>query len=290
MQQIKIYLHTTSAEANSLDSLFSFFAEESGYPIGVSEINEKKDIFEFFIYLPEEQEAEVIAYFAENAPSYMDKVKIEKLDDINWVAHSLAGLKPIEAGCFFIYGSHDKERVPEDKIAIQIEANQAFGTGHHETTHCCLEYISQYTTETIPNKVLDLGTGSGILAIALAKLGCKNVYATDIDAVALKIAQENFVINSVANQIQSTVADGFTHEFLETNAPYDLIVSNILAGPLVELAPQMISKLAPNGRIILSGILASQKDWVLDTYVKSGLCYKSTKFLGDWVALDFSLK
>jgi ribosomal protein L11 methyltransferase len=191
----------------------------------------------------------------------------------------------VRAGRFFVYGHHDENRIPASAIPILIDAGQAFGTGHHATTHGCLEYISELCATRIPRNPLDIGTGTGVLAIALAKLSGRNVLASDIDPVAVKVARDNAKLNGVGNLVSAVTASGFGHPSLARHAPYDLILANILATPLVSLAPAFAKHLAPGGTLILSGILTTQENMVTSALRSQALPLVSRKRIGDWATL-----
>lgn len=214
-----------------------------------------------------------------------DDFAIEAMPDIDWVTRSLEGLDPVRAGRFFIYGSHDADKVPAGVIPIRIDAAQAFGTGHHETTTGCLEFISEFVRPGRRLNALDIGTGTGVLAIAIAKLAHCNVLASDIDPVAVRITRENARVNGVAPFITAVTAKGFGHPALHARAPYDLIVANILARPLVSLAPAFAAHLKLGGTLILSGILGTQETMVTSALRSQGLFLKARKPMGDWVTL-----
>src|SRR5438067_12120374 len=163
-------------------------------------------------------------------------VTVEPLPDQDWIKLSQEGLPPVRAGRFFVYGAHDAGQVPHGVMPIRIEAGMAFGTGHHETTALCLGVLSDLAKRRAFSNVLDLGCGTGLLAIGAAKLWRKKVLASDIDPVAIEVTRENARGNGVAPLVQAVVADGLTHPALAARAPYDLIVANILAGPLTHLA------------------------------------------------------
>ncbi|MCB2112673.1 MAG: 50S ribosomal protein L11 methyltransferase [Parvularculaceae bacterium] len=196
---------------------------------------------------------------------------IEELADIDWVAHALEGLGVVDAGRFVLYGSHDEDKVAgaADKIAIRIDANQAFGTGHHPTTAGCLELLSRFAGAA-PETVFDLGCGSAVLAIAAAKLWEVEVLASDVDVRSVEIANENIALNGADDLVNAIVADGFADPRIKVRAPYDFIFANILAGPLVEFAPAMADHLKPAGRVMLAGLMADQEAGVVEAYRKCG--------------------
>ncbi len=219
----------------------------------------------------------------------LDHLHIAPLPDEDWVALSLAGLKPVTAGRFLLYGAHDAAEVqsaPSGAIPILIEANQAFGTGHHGTTRgCLLAFDALLAAGADFNTVLDLGCGSGALAIAAAKaLPDARVMASDNDPLAVAVTQENLAANSVSGA-ETIVAEGLDHPGLASRAPYDLIFANILAGPLIVLAPAIADALAPGGRVILSGLLTEQRGAVLAAYEAAGLSLESEGALDGWSAL-----
>ncbi len=210
----------------------------------------------------------------------------EKLDaTTDWVALSLEGLPPVLAGGFFVHGSHIDSAAPHGAIPIRIEAAQAFGTGHHETTAGCLEAIDRVLKRKKPRTLLDVGTGSGVLAIAMAKRTRLRVVATDIDPVAVKIAADNARENGVGPDVIALTASGLDHPGVAQNRPYDLIVANILAGPLTRLAPEIAEAAAPGATIILSGILNRQAARVVSAYARQGVVLARKLEKGDWTTL-----
>lgn len=205
--------------------------------------------------------------------------------DVNWVAKSLEGLRPVLAGGFYIHGGHDTAPPPAGSVAIHIEAAQAFGTGHHETTSGCLEAIDRLTRRYWFSNPLDVGTGTGVLAIAIAKRLRLPVLATDIDPVAVRTAKENAVDNGVGKLVTAITADGLRHPRIGRGAPYDLIVANILAGPLIQIAPSVGRVAAPGAAIVLSGLLATQALKVQMAYARQGVVPVRKLVRGDWATL-----
>jgi ribosomal protein L11 methyltransferase len=213
------------------------------------------------------------------------EVHVALLPDQDWIKLSQEGLPPVRAGRFFIYGAHDKGKVPDGVIPIRIEAGLAFGTGHHETTALCLGLLSDLSKRRAFANVLDLGCGTGLLAIGAAKLWKRRVLASDIDMVAVQVTRENAIANGEAPLVQAFMADGLVHPLLAARAPYDLIVANILAGPLTKLAPQIAGALARDGVTILSGLLRWQENLVLSFYRPFGLILRDVRRQGPWSAL-----
>jgi ribosomal protein L11 methyltransferase len=210
---------------------------------------------------------------------------VEPIDpEINWVAKSLEGLQPVSAGRFLVHGSHDHP-VATGLTPIRIDAAQAFGTGHHETTSGCLEAIDRLTRMHRFYAPLDIGTGTGVLAIALAKrLHCR-VIATDIDPIAVRTARENARDNGVAGLVAAFVADGLRHPRLLRAAPYDLIVANILAGPLISMAPAVGRAAMPGASVVLSGLLTTQALRVQLAYARQGMFVRRKLMRGAWTTL-----
>lgn len=212
-------------------------------------------------------------------------MRIEALPDIDWVKKSLESLPPIRAGRFFIAGAHDIAKAPEGTIRLQIEAAQAFGTGSHPTTRGCLLALDALAKRQRIRNALDLGTGSGILTFALVRLFGRPVLGTDIDAIAVATARENARINRLAPYARFVVANGLYHPTIKARAPFDLIMANILAGPLKRLARQVAQALRPGGTLVLSGLLAHQEPLVRCSYRQLGLRLAARITLDGWVTL-----
>jgi ribosomal protein L11 methyltransferase len=210
-------------------------------------------------------------------------IMVEPLPDQDWIRLSQEGLPPVRAGRFFVYGAHDAGQVPHGVVPIRIEAGLAFGTGHHETTTLCLEVLSDLARERAFRNVLDLGTGTGLLAIGAAKLWKRTVLASDIDPVAVEVARANAIANNAGPLVRVVVADGLANPILSRAAPYDLLIANILAGPLTQLAPQIIRSLAPGAVLVLSGLLRNQEKLVTSFY--RSLRFISARRAGPWSAL-----
>lgn len=209
--------------------------------------------------------------------------------DIDWVARSLAGLKPVTAGGFFIYGSHETATPPPGTVPIRIDAAQAFGTGHHETTTGCLEAIDRTLKRRRVRRPLDVGTGTGVLAIALAKRLKLSVIAGDIDPVAVRTAADNARLNGVAPLVLVVPASGTDHRLIAHGAPYDLVVANILSEPLAALAPAIAGVADRGATLILSGILSAQAQRVLSAYATQGASLRERLVRGGWTTLILDL-
>lgn len=196
------------------------------------------------------------------------KVTTEVLADADWLAMALSGLPPVRAGRFFIYGVHDRGRAPPNSVNLRIEAGAAFGTGHHGTTvGCLLAYDTLLKAQRFP-RVLDVGTGTGVLAIAAARTGSATCIGTDIDGISVRIARENAAINRT--RARFVHASGLAHSRVRQSGPYDLVFANILARPLVGLAQDIHGALKPGGLTILSGLLRTQERMVKAAYLSRG--------------------
>jgi ribosomal protein L11 methyltransferase len=214
-----------------------------------------------------------------------DEVHVAQLPDTDWIRLSQQGLPPVRAGRFFVYGAHDEGEVPRSVIPIRIEAGLAFGTGHHETTALCLAALSDLARRRRYANVLDLGCGTGLLAIGAAKLWRRRVMASDIDPIAIEVTRTNARANGEATLVHAVVADGLGNPALAARAPYDLIVANILAESLTRLAPDIAKSLARRGTLVLSGLLHWQENLVLSFYRPHGLTLRQIHRDGPWSAL-----
>lgn len=195
-------------------------------------------------------------------------VKVEKLADADWLAMALSGLPPVRAGRFFVYGAHDKGRAPVNAVNLRIEAGAAFGTGHHGTTVGCLQAYHDLLKAHRYERVLDVGAGTGVLAIAAARTCTPIAVGTDIDAPSVRIAGENATLNKA--KVRFLHASGLGHASVREKAPYDLVFANILAPPLVALSHDIKLALKPGGVAILSGLLRTQERRVLAAYRSKG--------------------
>lgn len=285
MGQIRLHYKSPKREAEKQYELLDHAFEDDAFPLAITEIDEAKAIYEVSLYVDEAEKNSILPRFAQVLGVDENKIEIEVLPDIDWVSHSLEGLGPVRAGRFFVHGSHDRDKVKPGDLAIEIDAGQAFGTGHHGTTVGCLELIADVMEHEKPQNALDLGTGSGILAIGIALTKPIKILATDIDPIAIKVAKENFALNGVAKTITAITATGLDDEEIKKRAPFDLIVANILANPLIELAPQMVPALKKGGSIVLSGILEEQHDRVVKAFETEGAKYIKTLHHEGWVAI-----
>ncbi|MDB4020121.1 50S ribosomal protein L11 methyltransferase [Planktomarina temperata] len=252
--------------------------------VGVFEVEDGKGIWEvggYFLDAPDDIDLALLSAAFGAGPFVVSEVP-----DQDWVAKVRRELPPVEAGRFFVYGSHDAALLPEGRIGLLIEAAMAFGTGHHGTTLGCLRAYDRLLDDGQRfDNVLDLGCGTAVLAMSAARMGAAHVLASDIDPVAVEVALANVKANGLVGRVACVESIGFDSPVLRAGAPFDLILANILKGPLIELAPDMAAHLAPGGRAILSGLLVEQADEIVEVYQGQGLALETREDLGEWSAL-----
>lgn len=221
--------------------------------------------------------------------SGIEKITIETLENKDWLEEVYKGYPPIETERFFVHGSHYKDPVPEGKIAVIIDAATAFGTGEHPTTKGCLLAMEALAAKgAMPKRILDVGCGSGILAIAAAKLWDVPVLAVDIDPESVRVTNDYISRNQVEDKVSACVSEGFDASEISKAGLYDLILANILAEPLIMIAQDVVDHLADNGIAILSGLLDQQADDVSAAYIKAGRTLASTNIIDEWATLVIS--
>ncbi|MEO1777421.1 MAG: 50S ribosomal protein L11 methyltransferase [Pseudomonadota bacterium] len=250
--------------------------------VGVFEVEDGSGLWEVGGYFTERPDETVLLLLttALNAKPFT----VSELPDTDWVAHVRRELAPVEAGRFFVYGSHDADKVPAGTHPLLIEAAMAFGTGHHGTTLGCLNALDRLITGgATPEHVVDIGCGTAVLAMAAAAVWPHPVLASDIDAQAVEVAEANLRANAMQDKVTVVEAAGFDHAALA--GPFDLIFANILKGPLIALAEDMSTRLSPGGHAILSGILNDQADAVIDAYRQNGNNLVHHDRIGDWSTL-----
>ena len=250
----------------------------------ILEEDEDADVWRIDAYPTTTEEADALRATLARFPL---ETATEELADADWLAMALSGLPPVRAGRFFIYGAHDRGRVPDDTINLRIEAGAAFGTGHHGTTTGCLEAYDALLAagQTFP-RVLDVGCGTGVLAIAAARTGSPTALGTDIDPVSVRIANENAALNEA--DARFVHAAGLDDPAIAAEAPYDLAFANILAQPLIELASAIHAALRPGGVTILSGLLRTQEDAVRTAYEAAGFTLSTVLHKDAWATLVFT--
>lgn len=256
-------------------------------PDAVTQFEEGPAAWRIEAYFSEAPDLDAIRPLLEDAAGVaMPNLQLDEIPDLNWVAISQAALPPVSAGRFTVHGSHDRGRIPQGPNTILVDAGEAFGTAHHATTQGCLKAIDRLTRIATFANVLDLGCGSGVLAIAAARaLRGARILATDNDPEAIAVAARNAAENGVRARIAFACASGLTHPWLRHAAPFDLIIANILAGPLCMLAPDVAKAICPGGVIVLSGILNPEAAQVRATYVAHGFALIDHQRIAGWSTL-----
>lgn len=212
-------------------------------------------------------------------------IAFDTVEAKDWVAASLENLVPVHAGRFIVHGRHDRARIAANRLGIEIEAALAFGTGHHGTTRGCLLLLGEVLRAYQPRRVLDLGTGTGVLAIAAAKALRRHVLASDIDPVSVHVARDNARLNGVGHLVEVICASGFSAPQFSARAPFDLVLANILANPLRQMATPLAAHLAPSALVILSGLLPHQARSVIASYRGRGLVLRRQLLIDGWSSL-----
>ena len=254
--------------------------------VGVFELEDGSGLWEVGAYFSEKPDDISLALLA--AVFQAEEFKISELPQIDWVSKVQRSLKPVVAGRFFVYGSHDSDKVPPDCEPLLIEASMAFGTGHHGTTKGCLLALEQLIKVGFKAKnVIDVGCGTAVLAMAAARIFSANVIASDIDSVADSVAKMNIIANGLDQNIQCFEASGFAHEQIKTKNPFDLIFANILLAPLLGLATDISKYSLSGGYVVLSGILSEQAELVVKKYPVGGFSLSNQIEIGEWVTIIF---
>jgi len=249
----------------------------------------RPDEWQLDVYLAQKPDSALIERIRALVPSMGDAApRIEKVEDEDWVTLSQGFLAPIRAGRFYVHTAAHADQIPPDAVPFRIEASRAFGTGHHETTAGCLMALDRLATEGKSfRKIADIGTGTGLLAFGARTLWPDaSILASDIDPISIDVTAENMAINAIPEDaITLVAADGMDHSAIQAAAPFDLIIANILAGPLIALAPDLTATLGQNGTIVLAGLLATQAEDVLAAYSAKGMRLTARIDSGDWSIL-----
>lgn len=290
MSVFRLYLDLASDEARALDIANLLSEREELGPPAASAYDLGGGRWAVSAYFEEDPGQDALQAVLEQ---YLDGdarsgLVLEPIEDQDWVAATQAGLPQVNAGRFIVHGSHDRTKVPARRTCIEVDAGQAFGTAHHGTTRGCLMALDRlFCTYTFSN-ILDLGTGSGILAIACASsLPKARIVASDNDPVAIRVARDNARVNGVHSRIDFSVAEGLSSGLIRARAPFDLVIANILAAPLKVLAPAISRACAPDGLLILSGLLSEQTPEIIGRYRALGFDIWSGSSLGGWATLVF---
>jgi ribosomal protein L11 methyltransferase len=256
------------------------------YAIGVAEVEDGSGLYEVAAHFEDVPDGIGLALLA--ASHGARPFAVSEVPDVDWVAKVRRELAPVEAGRFFVYGSHDADKVPEGRIALLIEAAMAFGTGHHGTTLGCLRALDRLAAEgRMAERIADVGCGTAVLAMAAARVWPKSlpVIASDIDPVAVDVAAANVRANFLDDRVNCLVAPGLDADEIAKAGPFDVVFANILKGPLIMLAPDMGRHVKRGGFAILSGILNEQADDVAAVYARSGFNPHAREEIGDWTTL-----
>ena len=296
----KITLPCTRAEAEALAAAPDPFAEMDEPPVlNIVESNESApDAWRLEAYTDEQPDAATIAAVHALIPSAAGRTPlVERVPAQDWVTLSQAGIEPIRAGRFFVHTAAHTDQVPADAIAFHIEAGRAFGTGHHATTAGCLEMLDGLRRNGLrAGTIIDVGTGTGLLAFAALRLWPRaRVVATDIDPISIEVTEENARANAVPlgrarGELALAIADGLDHRLARARSPYDLIIANILAGPLIDLAPSIAAATLPGGSVILAGLLTHQAPAVIAAYRRRGFRLAARIDTGDWPTLRMRMR
>lgn len=269
-------LDAAQALADEIDSHFAIDA----LAVTINETDEAKALWNTVAYFPDEASAAEARTLLNGADALITPVP-----EVDWVRRSLEGLAPVVAGRFFLHGSHDRVRRRAGGHSFEIDAGTAFGTGHHGTTAGCLLILDRLLKHTMPHNVLDLGCGTGVLAIAAARATRAPTLATDIDPEAVRVTRLNARLNGLGPALRTHTAAGLHHPALRQSAPYDLIFANILARPLAALAHGLSHILAPGGTLVLSGLTRDQLRWIAACYRARGLMPVHVVRIENWVAV-----
>jgi ribosomal protein L11 methyltransferase len=263
--------------------LATYFDERLGDDVAVAAFENDQRQWAVEITFSTSPDQNAIRELVESGGLDPAKLLFSELSEKDWVASSLANLTPVRAGRFLVHGAHHRGQFPTNLVGIEIEAALAFGTGHHGTTRGCLLALDRLLRQRRRARVLDVGTGTGVLAIAAAKVLHSKILTTDIDPVAVRVANANGRHNGVGTLIANRVADG--RRGLPWRGPFDIILANILLGPLMRMAPQLASRLAPGGAIVLSGLLPNQASAAVSAYRAQGLALERRGILENWATL-----
>jgi ribosomal protein L11 methyltransferase len=287
----RVTLACTRAEAEALPDADDLFAFSDAPPVLVADEPDphRPDDWRLHAYFDEQPTTQELILLRRLAKG--SDPELEHLGETDWVTLSQAGLEPIRAGRFFVHTPTHREAIPAGATAFEIDAGLAFGTGQHDTTAGCLAALDRLESagETFAN-IADIGTGTGLLAFAALALWPEaRGIATDIDPISIDVTRDNAAINRVKlghapGELLLAVADGMDHPLLTARAPFDLLIANILAGPLIALAPAFATAITPGATLILAGLLDTQADAVTAAYRAQGMTI-AERGVGEWCVL-----
>lgn len=280
----RVHCLLTRTDAERISDMLADMDPSPASAVSVEEASKVSWSLDAFC-IEEAQANEAAGLIEREAPGA--RAAVQKLEDRDWVAVSLAGLPAVHAGPFVVAGWHELAHLEGGKIPVWIEAGPAFGTGHHGTTKGCLQSLAAELKRRRPQRVLDIGTGSGVLALAAVKRGVAHALGTDLDRESIRIARENVKNNRTGRNLKLLHARGTGHQAIRAGAPYDLVLANILAKPLVGLAPEIARLVKPGGRVILSGLLSHQEPQVKAAYAGRGLTLTNRRRLNGWSTLTY---
>ncbi|MDD7910333.1 MULTISPECIES: 50S ribosomal protein L11 methyltransferase [Pseudovibrio] len=291
MATIRVRIPRPEAEAKALSEKLEFLFEDEGFPVAVFESSSDGRTWTAEVLVLDSTvedataltKAQIVPLLPEG--KLPEDAEVVELPEINWVAKSLEGLKPVRAGRFVVHGSHDKDAVSTHDIGLEIEAALAFGTGHHGTTAGCLLELQRLLKRRRYERMLDLGTGTGVLAIGLAKLTNQEVLATDIDPIATKTALENAKLNGVAPLVKGFTAAGVDDRRFAEYGPFDLAVANILAKPLVQMSAKFARNMADQSTLVLSGLRVEDGPRIISAYSQQGFRLDRRGEIDGWLTL-----
>ncbi|GIL01039.1 MAG: ribosomal protein L11 methyltransferase [Alphaproteobacteria bacterium] len=287
MTQIRLFRAAPRAAALAAHAALEAAFEEDGLPVAAFEVDGAGDCWAVSVYVSGAREAEI----AERMAAALERVGLgtqigrEALGETDWVAATLRELAPVRAGRFVVHGSHDRAAPRACERAIEIDAALAFGTGHHGTTAGCLDMLDALFKQRRFARALDIGTGTGVLAIAAARATPARVVASDIDPVATATARANCRLNGVASRVACLTAAGLRHPAIARAGPFDLVMANILARPLEAMARDLARACAPGATLILSGLLAHQRARIVAAYRAQGLVFVRAHLRDGWLTL-----
>lgn len=287
MKTVRVRITAEELEAKRIADVLGVAFEEDGNPVTVYEASSDGKIWaaEVLLFEVEPEEAVKITQDRVGSDAFAAPLDAELLPDINWVEKSLEGLAPVRAGRFLVHGAHDRDKVPGGAIGLEIEAALAFGTGHHGTTAGCLEEIDRLLSMREYRSILDLGTGTGVLAIAAAHLARQQVLATDIDPVATRTALQNARLNGASHLVRGFTANGLEDRRFGEFGPFDLVIANILARPLMRMAKSIGKHATPVATLVLSGLRIEDGPRILFAYRCQGFHLSRSAQKEGWLTL-----
>jgi len=287
MKTIRVRIVAEELEAKRIADVLERAFEDEGNPVSIYEATEDGKLWsaEILLFDMEEKVAADLVRDRLGSDAFAAPLEAAELPDINWVEKSLEGLKPVRAGRFFVHGGHDREKVPPGAIGLEIEAALAFGTGHHGTTAGCLEEIDRLLSLREYENILDLGTGTGVLAIAAALKARQTVLATDIDPVATRTALENARLNGAGHLVRGFTANGVEDRRFGLCGPFDLVIANILARPLMKMSKAIGGRTAQTATLVLSGLRVEDGPRILSAYRCQGFVLDKRREKNGWLTL-----